>query len=217
MGDIIRLVHKHLNDIAAGWAIGGNGAIAEFSRDAGERVEVALSEQGGMVTTARGAIRIVLPAGATARPYETSGEHGVPIKAVGITLLDDNGFGAAGVTELGPDRDAIRPEDRDAILFDLGVGIAHISFCARTRDATLIAALRAQTGKPVWPAAGAIVAASPHRISRSGAGRIEVFQPIPTGADAATPMGPHTHLLPHLLGTPGPRHAIEIYPAYSTT
>jgi hypothetical protein len=217
MGDIIQLVHKHLNDIAAGWAIGGNGAVAEFSRDAGEPAELALSEHGGVVTTARGAIRIALPPGATARPYETSGEHEVPVKVVGITLTDDDGFGAGVLTELGPDRDAIRPEDRDAILFDLGVGIPHISFCARTRDATLIAALRAQAGKPVWPAAGAIIAASPHRISRSGAGRIEVFQPIPTGPDAATPLGPHTHLLPNLLGKPGPRHAIEIYPAYSTS
>jgi hypothetical protein len=217
VGDIIELVHKHLNDVAAGWAIGGNGAVAEFSRDAGERAEIALSEHGGVVATARGAIRIALPSGASARPYETSGEHGMPVKAVGITLPHDNGFGAAVLTELGPDRDAIRPEDRDAILFDLGVGIPHISFCARTRDATLIAALRAQAGKPVWPAAGAIVAASPHRISRSGAGRIEVFQPIPTGQDAATPLGPHTHLLPNLLGKPGPRHAIEIYPAYSTS
>jgi hypothetical protein len=215
MGDIIELVHKHLNDIAAGWAIGGNGAVAEFSRDAGERAEVALAERGGLVATARGAIRIALPSGATARP--ASGEHGVPVKAVGITLMDNDGFGAAVLTELGPDRDAIRREDRDAILFDLGVGIPHISFCARTRDATLIAALRAQAGKPVWPAAGAILAASPHRISRSGAGRIEVFQPIPTGPDAATPLGPHTHLLPHLLGTPGTRHAIDIYPAYSKT
>src|SRR6185503_12063958 len=109
MGDIIEMVHKHLNDIAAGWAIGGNGAVAEFSRDAGERAEVALSERGGLVTTARGAMRIALPSGATAQPYETSGEHGVPVKAVGITLPHDNGFGAGVLTELGPDRDAIRP------------------------------------------------------------------------------------------------------------
>ena len=215
MSGIIELVHTNLKDAASGWAIGAMGAVAEFVRDPDETAEIALSDRGGLVATQRGAIRIALPAGAAARAYETAGGHARPIPAVAITLPAPDPIGAATLTELGPDREAIRPQDRAAILFDIGVGIPHIAFCVRTHDPALIAALRAQAGKPVWPAIGAVVAAQPHRICRSAAGRIEVYQPIPTGPDAATPMGPHTHLLPDLLGKQGPQHVLDLYPGAS--
>lgn len=40
--------------------------------------------------------------------------------------------------------------------------------------------------------------AQPHRVKLSPAGRIEVFQPIPP-ADGQSPIGPHTHVLPHVI------------------
>lgn len=215
MHDAAELVRNHLADAGAGWAIGGLGAVAEFLRDPEEMAEIALSDRGGLVTTARGAIRIGLPDGAVARAYETSGEHGAPLAAIAITLPEMRALGVNAVTELGPDGEAIRAADRDALLFDLGVGVPHISFCVRTGDAALIAALRGQAGGLMWPALGAIVASQPHRICRSDAGRIEVYQPIPIGRDAATPYGPHTHLLPDLLGKPGPSHALDLYPGMS--
>ena len=43
-----------------------------------------------------------------------------------------------------------------------------------------------------------LAASSPHRVFISRLARIEVYGPIPT---ERTPDGPHTHLLPHLLGS----------------
>ena len=113
-------------------------------------------------------------------------------------------MGGRGVlTELGADRGALRDIDRDALLFDLGVEAPHVDFCVRTADAELIAVLRQAAGQsilgPGHPAMAAIVATSPHRVAISRLGRVEVYQPIPSGPGARAPIGPHTHLLPQLL------------------
>jgi len=104
------------------------------------------------------------------------------------------------VTELGADATAVRDADRDAILFDLGVGAANIDYCVRSADARVIALLRAHSGRPL-EAGGpalleALIDASPHRVVQSACARIEVYQAIDR---VATPHGPHTHLLPSLL------------------
>lgn len=39
-----------------------------------------------------------------------------------------------GITELDPDREALRPEDRDAVLFDLGLSTRKVDVCVRSRD-----------------------------------------------------------------------------------
>jgi hypothetical protein len=99
---------------------------------------------------------------------------------------------------------ALRPEDRDDLLVDLGVGHAAAAFCVRTGDAELGKRLRAVEGA-TWRVAldhvgHAIVAASPHRVVTTPLGRIEVYAPIPRQW-GASPEGPHTHLLPDLLAT----------------
>ena len=106
------------------------------------------------------------------------------------------------LTELGPDADALRSEDRDAILFDLGIGALQVD-CLRARrpirtwprDCACTAGAVLAPGNP---AMGVILAASPHRVFISRLGRIEVYQPIPP-TDGKSPEGPHTHVLPDLL------------------
>ena len=111
--------------------------------------------------------------------------------------------GHSVITELGPDTEAIRSEDRNSIAFDIGLDIAHIDCRVRTADAGLLAVLRGATGKPPLDggqdALAAIKAVGPHRVFASRLGRIEVYQPIPGGDGATTPMGPHTHVMPRLL------------------
>jgi hypothetical protein len=108
----------------------------------------------------------------------------------------------AVLTELGRDTQALRVEDRSALLFDLGLEAPQADLCVRTADAELISVLRSAAGKPVFdpesPAMGAILKANPHRVFISRVGRIEVFQPIPP-ANGKSPEGPHTHVLPRLL------------------
>jgi hypothetical protein len=101
------------------------------------------------------------------------------------------------LTEIGSDTDALRGEDRAAILFDLGLGTVQLNACIRTGDADVVAALRKWIGRSLFePGNGAmalVLAANPHRVFISRLGRIEVYQPIPP-PDGKSPQGPHTHV-----------------------
>jgi hypothetical protein len=188
-----------LADPGTEWSIGTFGALAEFMRTADEPAQL----EGLSVVVANGALR--LTPGEDVRPfaYETLTKSSWTGR-VALCLCEDGCAMSARtvLTEIGPDREAIRPEDRGAILFDLGIGAKHAEFYVRVADPELARGLRGCCGQS-WlaPAAEAmhlILAASPHRVFVSKLGRIEVFQPIPP-ANGQSPMGPHTHVLPDLL------------------
>jgi len=124
--------------------------------------------------------------------------------------------GRSVLTEVGPDRDALRAEDRAAVLFDLGLGALQVDVCVRSSEPAVVAALRGCAGKSLFApgngALGVILASNPHRIFASRIGRIEVFQPIPP-ADGKSPSGPHTHVLPKLLAHRRTHAATEPLPA----
>lgn len=197
------LLVDHIRDPGASWACGRFGAIAEFHRDFDEPVEIA-TEPSIVAATSRGAIRLeVLP---ELRPvaYETisscieSWGQGValclPRKAAAMN-------GRSVVTELGPDRDAVRPQDHDAILFDLGLGGEQAEVCIRSANPETIDLLRAACGRPMFengPMMHRLPALSPHRVFCCRMGRVEVYQPIPP-PNGKSPDGPHTHVLPRLL------------------
>jgi hypothetical protein len=197
----IDLVGAGLADPASGWSIGASGVLAEFMRDPGEPFE---GDRLGVVT-ARGAIRVAPRARMRALAYEVlSAQAGLWHHGVLFTLPAAAAAMPArtAITELGPDRAAIRAADQAATLFDLGLGSAAFAFCVRTGDRALIAALRRAAGEQFCAGArelaAVLVAASPHRVAISRLARIEVYQPIaPEGG--ATPSGPHTHLMPRLL------------------
>jgi len=211
---VVRLVHEHLRDQETGFAVGCYGAVAEFAHVGDEAADVAITSCGGEVVSARGALRCAIPTEARAIAYQSlspdpaAWRHGIAICLPAATAAP--AAPREVITEIGPDTDAIRERDREAILFDLGVGAAHIEFCVRTTDRGLIEVLRATAGSSVFApdarAMHAILLASPHRVCRSALGRIEVYVPIPSGPGAASPSGPHTHLLPKLLAL-GRSHA----------
>jgi hypothetical protein len=120
------------------------------------------------------------------------------------------------LTELGVDRDALRPQDRGSVVFDLGLGAWQADFCVRFDDREAIARLREHTGRAVFepgnPAMGLVLEANPHRVFVSRLGRIEVYQPIPP-ASGKSPDGPHTHVLPRLLKSGRTHPATEPVPA----
>lgn len=197
------LLLDHIRDPEASWSCGRFGAIAEFHRDPDEPVEIA-TEPSITAATSRGAIRLdVLP---DLRPvaYETitscieSWGQGVVLCLPQETAAMS---GRTVVTELGPDRDAVRPQDRDAILFDVGLGGTQADICVRSDDPETIALLRAACGQPMMQniaLAHRLPALSPHRVFCSRMGRVEVYQSIPA-PDGKSPEGPHTHVLPRLL------------------
>jgi hypothetical protein len=110
--------------------------------------------------------------------------------------------GRTELTALGPDRQSLRAQDREAALFELGLGALQLDACIRVADRDVAAQLLPHIGRPLFepgnPAMSAILAASPHRVFVSRLGRVEIFQPIPP-ADGKSPEGPHTHVLPKLL------------------
>ena len=204
---IIEVVYRHMETPSTNWSIGSSGAIAEFHMDPEETVKRSLSPSGGTILSERGAIRIDLPEGVQPAPYEILGRdkhrwlHGmnfcVPESAGAMAGRD-------GLTELGADEDALRPEDLESILFDMGLDIPHVDVCVRTADQDLIRLLRENAGTSVLapgnPAMATIKEQSPHRVFLSRLGRVEVYQRIGSSAKGiSTPHGPHTHVLPRLL------------------
>ena len=198
---LLQFIHTELSTHHCAVSIGCLGAIAEFHD---ETATVTLADDDTLTgASPRGALRLRLRDGASAIAYEALSAHDDAWQ-YGIALTA-RGRGSRGpsrtvLTELGPDRDAIRSSDRAQLLFDLGVGMPNVDYCVRTADAALIARLRADCGQRVTITGNALIEAlidaSPHRVALSPLARIEVYQAIDRHR---TPSGPHTHLLPDLL------------------
>lgn len=197
---IADLAHDVLERAAGGWSMGVQGALAEFTVAGGDPAAVAVRRTGRTVEAhaAGGGIRLTVTdrtEAFTAGPGETVylavPRPPLPAPAPGVTVSE-------------ADPDALRPEDGHHVFTDLAIGSAAAAFCVRTGDPDLAERLRALEGaswREALAAVGpALVAASPHRIVTTPLGRIEVYAAIPA-TDAASPEGPHTHLLPALLAT----------------
>lgn len=203
MVDVLDFLSDRFADNETTWSIDTFGAIAEFARDPEEAMELYRGEEGISVVTARGGLRITthhkLRLIASESPTAESWSHRVAF-CLPEEICAMNGL--TELTEVGPDREALRAADRTGVLFDLGLGTLQIDVCVRTNDPEIIAALRRSTGKSVFApesdAMSVILAAHPHRVFISRIGRAEVFQPIPPPG-GKSPSGPHTHVLPKLL------------------
>ncbi|WP_332686214.1 DUF6925 family protein [Bosea sp. (in: a-proteobacteria)] len=208
--DIRELIRTQLLIETTQWNLGTFGAIAEFMRDPDEPA-TPIDEPGRLAAvTARGGIGFGDLA--QLRPFASESVVGAGWSHRVALCLPAESCAMnrrTVLTELGRDRAALRAEDRDGLLFDMGLGTLQVDVCIRTADPGLIATLRSFVGRPLLepgnPAMGAIVAAGPHRVFIARPGRCEVYQPIPP-ADGRSPEGPHTHVLPKLLAA-GRTHA----------
>ena len=206
------LIAQHLRNPYSSFSIGSFGAIAEFQRDSSERANITTTEILS-VKTELGAIKIDLHESTKAIAYESLSKSTMHWRN-GIVFFLPTDLAKSKrrkvLTELGPDWSAIRDEDREVTLFDLGLGTSNIDFCIRTHNEQLLKSLRLAEGRSVFENGNSImsdiVAASPHRVAISKLGRIEVYQRIPT---VQTPDGPHTHVLPKLLRT-GRTHSANV-------
>ena len=170
-----------LADTEVGWSVGTFGAIAEFTRDWNEPSDMHRAHDGISVVTGRGGLRIVpqprLRLIASESPTTESWSHRV---ALCLPLAFCAMSRRTSLTEVGLDRDALRIQDRDGVLFDLGLGTLQIDACICVGDADVVAALRACTGKSLFAhendAMRVILMSNPHRVFVSPIGRAEVFQ-----------------------------------------
>jgi hypothetical protein len=229
MAGAFDLIAGELADADAQWSLGTFGAIAEFSRAADEPTEIQHGEMSISVVTPRGGLRLLAHPELRPFAFETVATQGWS-QRVAFCLPEKAGaMSQRGVlTEVGPDDEVLRAQDRGAVLFDLGLGALQADCCIRTADRALIGGLRAHAGRSLFepgnPAMGLILAASPHRVFMTRAGRAEVYQAIPQAGGKA-PEGPHTHVLPKLLAhhrthaatEPIPRGLVScahLYPAH---
>ncbi len=198
---LVAFLDAQMADAETQWSVGTFGAIAEFARDAAEPVALSRSAASLAAVTERGGIRLTLRADMRPFAFETTTKDSWNHRVALCLPERDCAMNARTVlTELGADSDALREGDRDAVLFDLGLGALQVDCCVRIADPEVAAHLRAHCGHPVFgsSAMGIILATNPHRVFVSRLGRIEVFQPIPP-PDGKSPDGPHTHVLPGLL------------------
>ena len=206
---VAELLLTSLADPGTAWSLGSFGAIAEFMRDPGEEVLALPDDRLGMAT-ARGAIALTPSPELRPVAYETAVASGWN-QAIALCLPESACAMSRRrvVTELGPDREAARPEDRAGILFDLGLDLLAVDACVRASDPEAIACLRSGVGLPLFdhanPIGPRLVAMSPHRVFLARIGRVEVYAPIPAPG-GTSPEGPHTHVLPKLLRS-GRTHA----------
>lgn len=200
-GAVMRMLEEHLACSSSSWSIGVPGAIAEFHRD---ESDPSSFDGPGCVVTELGALRLDVQAAVRAHAYEILSAHPkMWHHGIALSLPADSCAmsGRREITELGPDREAIRPQGRDGVLFDLGLGSAYCDYYVRTADPAHIAHLRRAVGTsllhPCCELYDDIVRMSPHRVFVSKLARIEIYQRIGKPGDL-TPHGPHTHLMPKL-------------------
>jgi hypothetical protein len=181
---LLDFLAEQLADTQTAWSVGTFGAVAEFTRNAAEAATLDLGPDAISAVTARGGLRIeahreLRPIASESLTTQSWSQRVALCLHEGACTMN----GRTVLTEIGPDRDALRAEDRAAILFDLGLGALQLDACVRAGGATVVAALRRWVGHslfgPDHTAMGAILAANPHRVFLSRVGRAEVFQPIP--------------------------------------
>ena len=212
----IDLLRREIANPDTQWSLGTFGAIAEFSRDRDEPVSLVQSDDTVSAVTPRGGIAI--RSHPASRPFASEGITRTGWnQRVALCLPEDDCAmnRRTALTEIGPDHQAPREEDRESILFDLGLGALQADFCVRIGDRGLARRLREHAGRAVFepgnPAMGMILEANPHRVFISRLGRIEVYQPIPPPS-GKSPEGPHTHVLPRLLKSGRTHPATEPIP-----
>jgi hypothetical protein len=201
--EVFEFIARHMSDPDTYWSLGTFGAIAEFMRDPDEPTALVRDGTSLSATTERGGIRITPLVEMQPIASETAVGEGWNHRVALCLPREHCAMSRRSVlTELAPDAEALREQDRQSVLFDLGLGCLQVDCCIRLSDAGAIGQLRSHVGRSLFesgnPAMGIIFAANPHRVFISRLGRIEVFQPIPS-PDGKSPHGPHTHVLPKLL------------------
>ena len=151
MANAFELIADQLADPEAQWSLGTFGAIAEFMRDAGEPAELVREDPTAAVVTPRGGIRLQALPGLKPVAFETITTQSWSQRvAFCLPECESTTSRRTVLTELGPDAQALRAQDRGGVLFDLGLGVLQVDCCIRTSDAALTDGLRAHAGRSLF-------------------------------------------------------------------
>lgn len=190
-GAVRALLERALADPAVAWTFGGYGAALALRRDPGEAA-VPLAGRLGWATS-RAALAFAPGPGLVPFAYETAlgGRDWSHAVALCRPAAACTGVAPGGVSACGPDREAVRPQDREAPLFDLGLGLRQARVLLRAADPAAAAILRAACGRAPLADEGllaALLALPCDRVVLAGPHRAE-----------AAPDDPRLHVLAKLL------------------
>lgn len=222
---VFDLLVDFASDPRHGWSIGSFAAIGEFIRDADEPATIRHLPDRYEVATSRGAMRIVKNAELHPAAWDGLSGDGESWSHHLAFCCAQSVTQEPVIRHIGEDVDAIRAEDKQSALFDLGVSCGAVAMCLRAHDANMLRALQEAEGQPFVGNAAVmqqLLISQPHRVMTSPAGRIEIYQHVPP-PDGKSPEGPHTHLLfnlveknrPHSANTPiplGMQSALTLHP-----
>lgn len=203
--EIRDFVVQSLQSGRGAWVAGVVGAVAEFTPKPHGQVTTRTSGDTVIAQTDGGALRFCIDDSVRALTFESAT---VPLEKARIVLAVKRERGRPGLadalTALGLDIGAIHETDRQAALFDMGLGRKEARFTVRCTPGRAFDALTGALGT-TFPANMAqigpgLLAKSPTRVVETALGRIEVSAPIPAPG-GTSPSGPHTHLLPDHLAT----------------
>src|SRR6476646_8479222 len=121
MASVFELIVDQLADPHAQWSLGTFGAIAEFMREPDEPADIAQTESSMSVVTPRGGVRLVTRPNLRPIAFETITTQAWSQRVAFCLPAAESAMNRRAVlTELGPDTDALRRQDRGAVRFDLG-------------------------------------------------------------------------------------------------
>jgi predicted Fe-S protein YdhL (DUF1289 family) len=150
------------------WTAGIAGACAEFRIGGDEPVDVQESGGALRVLTSRGGLGFRLGEQVRAFCFGATPDDGAVVLAVHRSKAPP--FEGARPFSLGPDREALREQDRAMALFDLGLGLRTAGIGFRAADRQAAARLEAAFGPGGDGDPGAAA-----QVVRHAIGRMEVF------------------------------------------
>lgn len=200
-GRIAEFVAESLEAKSGTWAVGCHGARIEFMCLPDEPCRISVSDDRITAVSARGGLQLTI--GETVRALQLRADHrhdgfcAIFLVVSKTKLKEDLPF-ATGLTPLGRDEGALRPEGRDEHWYDLGLGRADLRFGIRTAERELQEKLTHASGMPLPGllefAAPAIQSPRLTRVAESTIGRAEIFPSVSSMAQA--PEGPRALLVP---------------------
>jgi len=164
------------------WTLGSDGAFAEILCSDNAPCEISISEDTISALTRRGGLKLTIDDNVRALKLWKGEPEGGAILLVALKAKTNLPV-ATGLTPLGPDTGALKPECRNDLWFDVGLGRRDLQFCLRTAEPKLADVLTRSADlalSELLRIAGPMIRDhNPTRVFVSPLGRAEMFSLAP--------------------------------------
>jgi hypothetical protein len=194
-GEIAAMIERSLHRRWGRWVLGVPEASVPFAISPDEDADIFSGRTEITAITSKGALRLLKHEKTIAVAFGDNGDGRGP-EAIGLIL--PRGRVALrkgdGVSDVGPDDNAVCTSHRERQLFDLGLSpLLAARYCLRTDDGRFADNLSSMIGSHWMPdavtIAGFEAASGLHVVVETGLGRAEVFTPFADGLTLPTSAG----------------------------